>query len=85
MNEDLQVIEKEIAERRDNKPQMGTKMEEEKKQIKRIPTGNGKRILKLVSTIILTFVFLCAITWIVSLFLPNNVERAIEILKDLFK
>lgn len=85
MNEDLQVIEKEIAERRDNNPQRGTKMEEEKKQIKRIPTGNGKRILKLVSTIILTCVFLCAITWIVSLFLPNNVERAIEILKDLFK
>lgn len=84
MNEDLQVIEKEIAERRDNKPQRGTKMEEEKKQIKRIPTGNGKRILKLVSTIILTFVFLCAITWIVALFFPDNVQKAFDILRNLY-
>lgn len=84
MNEDLQAIEKEIAERRDNKPQRGTKMEEEKKQIKRIPTGNGKRILKLVSTIILTFVFLCAITWIVALFLPDNVQKAFDILRNLY-
>ncbi len=70
MNEDLQVIE----------PQRGTK----KKQIKRIPTGNGKRVLKLVSTIILTFVFLGAITWIVALFLPDNVQKAFDILRNLY-
>lgn len=84
MNEDLQAIEKQIAERRDNKPQRGTKMEEEKKQLKRIPTGNGKRVLKLVSTIILTFVFLGAITWIVALFLPDNVQKAFDILRNLY-
>lgn len=59
-------------------------MEEEKKQLKRVPSGNGKRVLKLVSIIILTFVFLCAITWIVALFLPDNVEKAFDILRDLY-
>ena len=58
-------------------------MDEEK--VKKIPQGNGKRIIHIVGGIIITFVAVCAITWIVSLFLPNNVERAIEILKNLFK
>ena len=58
-------------------------MDEEK--VKKIPQGNGKRIIRIVGGIIIMFVAVCAITWIVSLFLPNNVERAIEILKDLFK
>ena len=58
-------------------------MDEEK--VKKIPQGNVKRIIRIIGGIIITFVAVCAITWIVSLFLPNNVERAIEILKDLFK
>lgn len=47
-------------------------------------TGIGKIIVRTISGIIFSLIALGGATWIIALFKPENLQKAIEIVKNIF-
>lgn len=59
-------------------------LERQKTKTEKAKQGTGRLAIKLVGLFALFVVIMVSATWLITLFMPNNVEKAFEIVKNLF-
>ena len=82
--EDSKEFQEEIKTINANK-QLELDIEKQRTKTEKAKQGTGKTITKMIGATVFSIVLLIAVTWVITLFLPNNAKDAFEIVKNLFK
>ena len=64
--------------------QLELDIEKQRTKTEKAKQGTGKTIAKMIGATVFSIVLLIAVTWVITLFLPNNAKDAFEIVKNLF-
>ena len=64
--------------------QLELDIEKQRTKTEKAKQGTGKTIAKIIGATIFSIILLIVVTWVITLFLPNNAKAAFEIVKSLF-
>ena len=81
--DDSKEFQEEIKTINANK-QLELDIEKQRTKTEKVKQGAGKTIAKMIGATVFSIVLLIAVTWVITLFLPNNAKDAFEIVKNLF-
>lgn len=76
-----------LQEKRDSEKEIAKhalNLEKQKTKTEKAKQGTGKLAVKIIGLFTLLIIIMVFVTWLIMLFMPNNVDKAFEIIKNLF-